>query len=250
MLLFPYVIFGNDSPSEDKWIRKGRIFYEIGLGQEQVINPTKKDNDYSNYYFRYLPNTNSSYQLLGITGIIDSQKQIDTTGNNQKISLEYLLNDWISIGGSLQNSIISTYHLTKNDTELSNPFYDPVQLLAVFVPELQNTSDAFNIYGLLPEKKQLQYIRTYDYDLTFHLPTGGNIDPYFRISAGRGFMTADLIGRTGWATGIKWKIDSKLYLNTDIYQSRIISRSSNGDVDHFLETGLRLGIGIYSTWPN
>ncbi len=233
----------------EKFIQKGRILYDIALGLEQVENLSAGNDKASQSYLRYLVSDPLEYKLFGFAGIQDSNKKIGVTGNNQKITLEYLFHDWIGIGGTLQNSFITSSNLSKNDTELNTRQYQDIQLTAIFFPELQQGSDLYNVYGLSPDKNQIESIRTYDYDLTFHVPNQGNLDPYFRISAGRGFLTADLVGRTGWSTGVRWRTSEKFFLESDIYQSRLLSKNSSGEENQYLENGIRFGMGFFSTWP-
>ncbi|TGL59215.1 hypothetical protein EHQ58_09915 [Leptospira ognonensis] len=249
LFLFSTILHAENSPSEDPWIRKGRIFYEAGLAGEVVRSPSAKSNDYEKNYYRYLGATDTNFAFLGIAGIEDAQKQFSYTGNNQKLNLEYLITNWLGIGGSLQNSMITTYHLTKNDTELTSDLYGNLQSVAIYFPELTALSDFFNVYGLLPDRKKTQSLRTYDYDLTFHLPAQGNFDPYFRLSIGRGFLTEELIARSGWSGGFKWKLDTTFFLSSEVYQSRIIAKGNSGNLDDFIESGVRFGMGFYSTWP-
>jgi hypothetical protein len=249
LLIYLHPLSAETKDSEERFIKKGRILYDIAIGLEQVENLSRTSDRSAQSYLRYLTSSDPSLRLLGLAGIQDAQKPLGVTGSNQKISLEYMLNDWLGIGGSLQNSFLTTYNLTKNNTELTSSQYENIQLAAIFFPELSTASDIYNVYGLVADQKQTQSLRTYDYDLTFHIPNQGNIDPYFRISAGRGFLTTDLVGRTGWSTGVRWKTGEKFFLETEIYQSRILSKNSRGDESQYLENGLRFGFGFFSTWP-
>ncbi len=233
----------------EPWIKKGRIFYELGLAYQTITDPRNTTNFYAKNYYRYFDSIDARDRLIGIAGFVDSQKEIQIDGNNQKLNLEYMVNSWIGVGGSLQNSFIHVSGLSKNDTELNDKNYANLQSITYFFPEIAQISNFFNIYGILPDKKEILNIRTYDYDVTFHLPTDGNLDTYFRISAGRGFLTEGLILRTGWSTGLKWKLDPSLFLSSEVYQSRILSKQNNNEADQFLELGIRFGFGFYSTWP-
>jgi hypothetical protein len=239
---------GQNIETDQPWIQKGKIFFDFTLAQETVKNMSKHSDISSKNYYRYFYAEPQNPNAIGIVGVLNSQKEITYTGNNQKLSLEYLLNSWFGIGGSLQSSVIHTHHLTKNDTELSNSRYNNMQIASAFFPELRELSDYYNTYGLLSAKQEIHFFRTFDYDLTFHFPNQGNFDPYLRVSVGRGFLTTDLVGRTGWQVGFKWKLSSEYFLSSDVFQSRLLAKSKDGETDQFLETGIRFGGGFYSTW--
>ncbi len=174
-----------------------------------------------------------SYGLYGLSTIGSSE----VIASNFLLSMDYRILNWLSLGGSIEQTNI----------QLKNLPFIGVNTNVIFLPLFFMISRDFSFIDtqlLIRTNEKWDPINTLNFNIYFYFPEIISLEPFGGLRVGYGTVSGGNIVKVGMDLGFKYPLLNFFSIGFMVYYNDMNINSSQGGTTNIQESGIRVGLGI------